>query len=96
MEKKPWEYGPLSACANGRYLQNGTKPFFWLASFHKLSLEDAELYLRNRSEKGFNVIESVLAFRIDGVDQGASELSDPEYWAKCDVAVAVVPREALA
>lgn len=92
MEKRPWDYGPLRVSGNGRYLQNGETPFFWLADtawplFHRLGRADARLYLKNRAEKGFNVIQSVLAFRADGVDQGTSELERPEYWEKCDAIV---------
>ncbi len=88
MDKKPWEYGPLRVCANGRYLENAGRPFFWLADtawplFHRLDVEDAALYLKNRAEKGYNVIQAVLAFRADGVDQNIEELSDPKYWEKC-------------
>ena len=88
MDKRPWEYGSLRVSENGRYLKCGERPFFWLADtawplFHRLSVEDAGLYLKNRSEKGFNVIQAVLAFRADGVEQDARELSDPAYWEKC-------------
>ncbi len=40
------------------------KPFFWLGDtawelFHRLTREEAEVYLRDRAAKGFNVIEAV-------------------------------------
>lgn len=63
---KPWENGPLTPTGNGRYLQTGDKPFFWLGDtawlmFHRLTKEEMRLYLRNRAEKGFNVIQISVA-----------------------------------
>lgn len=62
---KPWENGVLKVSENRRYLVNGTQPFFWLGDtawslFQRLSSDEAELYLQNRKEKGFNVIQAVL------------------------------------
>ena len=58
---------------DGRYLQyeNG-KPFFWLGDtgwelFHRLTLEEIERYLENRSRKGFNVIQAVALAEFDGL-----------------------------
>ncbi len=58
---KPWENGVLRVKENGRYLMNGNKPFFWMGDtawllFQKLSLEETRIYLKNRKEKGFNII----------------------------------------
>lgn len=60
---KPWDNGKLQVMKNGRYLQhsNGT-PFFFMADtgwllFGRLSLEEAEIYLEDRRQKGFNVIQ---------------------------------------
>jgi hypothetical protein len=53
----------LKVSPNGRYLQYQTgKPFFWLGDtgwllFSKLNREDAEKYLEDRKNKGFNVIQ---------------------------------------
>lgn len=60
--KKPWENGPLAPMKNGRYLQTGDVPFFWLGDtawllLHRLTREEIQTYLRNRAEKGFNVIQ---------------------------------------
>jgi hypothetical protein len=48
------------------------KPFFWLGDtawelFHRLSLVEAELYLRNRAEKHFTVIQAVALAEFDGL-----------------------------
>lgn len=62
---KPWDYGTLGVSKNGKYLVNGEEPFFGLGDtawllFQKLSLEEAYVYLRNRKEKGYNVIQELL------------------------------------
>lgn len=61
----PWENGKLMVSENGRYLQheNGD-PFFWLGDtgwllFQRLNREQAEQYILNRKEKGFNVIQCI-------------------------------------
>lgn len=48
------------------------KPFFWLGDtawelFHRLTREEADLYLENRAEKGFNVIQAVVLAELDGL-----------------------------
>lgn len=55
----------LKVSENRRFLikEDGT-PFFWMGDtawelFHKLSLEETEIYLRNRVERKFNVIQAV-------------------------------------
>lgn len=63
MDKKPWENGILRVHENKRYFTNGDTPFFWLADtawlmFQRLTLEETYRYLRNRKEKGYNVILS--------------------------------------
>ena len=57
-----WDNGLLRVSDNGRYLQNGEVPFFWMGDtawllFHKNTDEAAYTYLKNRKEKGFNVIQ---------------------------------------
>src|SRR5215813_4825619 len=47
------------------------QPFFWLGDtswelFHRLNREDAERYLKNRAEKGFNVVQAVALAEFDG------------------------------
>ena len=63
--KKPWKSGLLRVSDNGRYLQNGETPFYWLGDtawdlLQRLSVEEAGVYLKNRADKGFNVIQCVL------------------------------------
>jgi hypothetical protein len=65
--------GPLRVSENGRHLQyTGGTPFFYMGDtawelFHRLNREEAELYLRNRSAKGFNVIQAVVLAELDGI-----------------------------
>lgn len=63
----------ISISSNHRCLvdQEG-KPFFYLADtawelFHRLSREEAELYLRDRAHKGFTVIQAVAVAELDGI-----------------------------
>lgn len=61
--KKPAEQHALSVTENGRFLTTEEgKPFFWLGDtawllFSKLSREEADTYLEDRKQKGFNVIQ---------------------------------------
>lgn len=63
----------LRVSANNRFLQTAEgKPFFWLGDtawelFHRLSREEAEKYLKNRADKGFNVIQAVVLAELDGL-----------------------------
>jgi hypothetical protein len=64
---------PLRVAPGGRYLveANG-KPFFYLADtawelFHRLTQEEAELYLKNRAAKGFTIIQAVVLAELDGL-----------------------------
>lgn len=64
---QPWvEHGRLTVkAANPHYIAfDDGKPFFWFGDtawelFHRLSREEAALYLQNRKKKGFNVIQAV-------------------------------------
>lgn len=63
----------LRVSDNGHYLiqEDGT-PFFYLGDtawelFHRLSKEEAELYLSNRAEKGFTVIQAVILAQLGGL-----------------------------
>ena len=55
----------LKVSDNHRFLVTETgKPFFWLGDtawelFHRLNREDAELYLTNRAERRFTVVQAV-------------------------------------
>ena len=63
----------LTVSDDKRYLvkEDGT-PFFWLGDtawelFHKLDREEAELYLRNRAERGFTVVQAVALAELEGL-----------------------------
>jgi len=60
---KPWSQGVL--CTKGRYFYHGDVPFFWLGDtawrlFQCLNEEQTHRYLKNRKDKGYNVIQAVL------------------------------------
>lgn len=63
----------LQVSAGGHYLQTvDGKPFFYLGDtawelFHRLNREEALHYLKNRADKGFNVIQAVALAEVDGV-----------------------------
>ncbi len=63
----------LKISDNGHYLQqaDGT-PFFYQGDtawelFHRLDREEAEMYLKNRAAKGYNVIQAVALAELDGI-----------------------------
>lgn len=57
----------------GQYLQTlGGEPFFWLGDtawelFHRLTLDEADVYLTDRARKGFTVIQAVALAEFDGL-----------------------------
>lgn len=60
---KSWDHGRLEVSDNGRFLQheNG-KPFFWQGDtawllFTRLTKEETITFLKNRQQKGYNVIQ---------------------------------------
>jgi hypothetical protein len=63
----------ITVSENHRFLVTETgAPFFWLADtdweiFHRLTLEEAEFFLKNRQSKGFNVIQAVALAEFDGL-----------------------------
>lgn len=63
----------LRVSENKRYIETETgKPFLWMGDtawelFHKLNREDAILYLKNRADKGFSVIQAVVLAEMDGL-----------------------------
>src|SRR5690606_13443690 len=68
-----FDHGPLKVSDNQRFLvhEDGT-PFYYLGDtawelFHRLDREDAELYLENRRQKGFTVIQAVVLAEQDGL-----------------------------
>ncbi len=64
----------LQVSADGHYLQTvDGKPFFYIGDtawelFHRLNREEAIHYLKNRADKGFNVVQAVALAEVDGVD----------------------------
>ena len=71
----PWDqHGHLTVSTNGHYIQHQDgKPFTWIgdtgwAMFQRLTRELVDLYLDNRMEKGFTVIQSVLFWYPHGGD----------------------------
>jgi hypothetical protein len=67
-------FSQLKVSADKKHLvtENG-KPFFWLGDtawelFHRLTREDADLYLENRAKKGFTVIQAVVLAELDGLN----------------------------
>jgi len=88
---KDWKKDRLHISDNNRYFCEGDRPFFWLGDtawlmLQKLEEEDIRIYLRNRKEKGFNVIQTVLAHVLPGKEAmgslaaGVKDVTKPEYW----------------
>jgi hypothetical protein len=63
----------ITVSDNQRFLQTEAgAPFFWLGDtawelFHRLTIEEAELFLENRRRKGMNVIQAVVLAEFDGI-----------------------------
>ncbi|MCM1062922.1 MAG: glycoside hydrolase family 140 protein [Eubacterium sp.] len=89
----------LHISENGKYLLQGDKPFFWLGDtawlmLQKLSAEEMRTYLRNRREKGYNVIQTVLVHTLPGVSEsgcslapGLKDVTKAAYWEFVDTAL---------
>lgn len=85
----------LTVSKNNKYLMQGEKPFFWLGDtgwliFSKLTEEQAFLYLKNRKDKGFNVIQAVLVYSLPDLNDinkmcvPETDVYKQEYWEHCD------------
>lgn len=102
----------ITVSGNKRYLiQEDGKPFFYMGDtawelFHRLNREEAERYLRDRSAKGFTVIQAVALAELDGLHTpnpyGHTPLihDDPmrpneEYWKHVDFVVDLANRLGL-
>lgn len=76
----------LKVSENHRYLVTDKgEPFFWLGDtawelFHRLNREEAELYLNNRAERRYTVIQAVVFAELDG-------LRDPNAYGQVPLAV---------
>ncbi|MBE7176294.1 MAG: glycoside hydrolase family 140 protein [Mucilaginibacter polytrichastri] len=65
-------FAQFTVSENHRYLLRDGKPFFWLGDtawelFHRLNLEDADRYLKKRSEQGFTVVQAVVLSELNGM-----------------------------
>ena len=65
-------FSQFSVSSNKRFLLKDGKPFFWLGDtgwelFHRLTREEADKYLKRRSEQGFTVIQAVVLAEFDGL-----------------------------
>ncbi len=65
-------YPQFSVSTNKHFLLKDGKPFFWLGDtawelFHRLDREEADRYLKRRSEQGFTVIQAVVLAEMDGL-----------------------------
>ncbi len=59
-------------CSNRYLVTQDGKPFFYLGDtawelFHRLNREEAQLYLRDRAQKGFTVIQAVVLAELNGL-----------------------------
>lgn len=60
--------------SNRRFMLKDGKPFFWLGDtgwelFHRLNREEADQYLKRRSEQGFTVVQAVILAEFDGLHE---------------------------
>lgn len=65
-------HAQFNVSQNKRYLEKDGKFFFWLGDtawelFHRLNREEADQYLKRRSEQGFTVIQAVVLAEFDGL-----------------------------
>jgi len=63
----------LRISENGRYFVEDGKPFFWLGDtgwllFNKLTREQADQYLEDRKQKGFNVVQAMVLHTVPSVN----------------------------
>ncbi|HEY4654377.1 MAG TPA: glycoside hydrolase family 140 protein [Cyclobacteriaceae bacterium] len=67
-------FSQLKVSPDHRYLQTTDgMSFFWLGDtawelFHRLTREEAKMYLENRAAKGFTVIQAVVLAELDGLN----------------------------
>jgi hypothetical protein len=99
---RPWDHGNLQVTANKKYLAVGSKPFFWLGDtawlmLEKLIEDEMYIYLKNRQQKHFNVIQATLIHRAQVLAQYEpffdNDLGRPnpdsEFWTRVDRAIAM-------
>ncbi|MCM1192666.1 MAG: glycoside hydrolase family 140 protein [Butyrivibrio sp.] len=91
-----WNREPLRISDNRRYFMEGSAPFLWLGDTAWLLLQkpdeaDAVRYLRNRKEKGYNIIQTVLVHTLPGISAsgcslapGIKDVTESSYWESVD------------
>ncbi len=62
----------FTVSADKHYLIKNGKPFTWIGDtawelFHRLNREEADRYLKKRSEQGFTVVQAVALAELDGL-----------------------------
>lgn len=73
-QKVEQKTGKLKVSENGRFLVTESgEPFFWLGDtgwllFGKLNREEADKYLEDRSQKGFNVIQAMVLHSVSAAN----------------------------
>lgn len=79
----------LEISDNKRYIRSGNMPFFWLADttwllFEECTKEEAFVYLKNRKDKGYNVILATLIHNLSSDDTDILQAKDgirkSDYW----------------
>ncbi|HET6384475.1 MAG TPA: glycoside hydrolase family 140 protein [Armatimonadota bacterium] len=109
-------HGHLEVSANRHFLVHADgAPFFWLGDtawelFHRLNLNEAELYLENRRAKGFTIIQAVCLAEHGGLVEpnayGHTPLieNDParpdvraegDYWSHVDAIILIAEQKGL-
>jgi hypothetical protein len=64
----------FTVSGNKHYILKSNKPFFWMGDtawelFARLNREEADKYLKTRSEQGFTVIQAVALAELDGLHE---------------------------
>lgn len=78
----PWKNGNLTVSGEGRYLKNGTTPFFWLGDTgwlmpERLDRDEVEYYLEQCRQRGYNVVQVQTMNNIPSINHyGQSSLPD--------------------
>lgn len=72
-DKKSVQKSGLYISENGRYFVENGQPFFWLGDtgwllFNKTTREQADQYLEDRRQKGFNVIQAMVLHTVPSVN----------------------------
>ena len=94
----------LKISENRRFIvKEDNTPFFWLGDtawelFHRLNIEDMDLYLKNRRDKKFSIIQVVALAELDGIttpnaygdkpliDEDPTKPNEP-YWKFVDAVI---------